>query len=161
MSRSTKNCETCSCTSARDRQQRSIRAPSAGWQDVQEDQMDPNMISRKPAILAAKLKCIIFQSLGVETPTLPSTAARLGVSARSLQRQLEICAITYSNLVDEVRFELARSLLANTNYVVADIGATLRYRDASSFSRAFVRWSGMSPRDYRTRYSAMPLSQLV
>ena len=122
--------------------------------------MDPIMISRKPSISTSKLKCVIFQSLRVETPTLPSTAARLGVSARSLQRQLEINAETYSNLVDEVRFELARSLLANTNYVVADIGATLRYRDASSFSRAFVRWAGMSPRDYRARYSAMTDSQL-
>jgi len=97
----------------------------------------------------------------MEVPTLPLTAARLGLSARSLQRQLELNKVTYSDVVDQVRFELARSLLSSTHFVVADIGAALRYRDPSSFSRAFARWSGMSPREYRTRYSAMMDSQIA
>lgn len=112
----------------------------------------PRMHSPKVPISIAKLKCAIFQSLRVEVPTLPTTAARLGVSRRSLQRKLETTGVTYSDLVDDVRYELAKSLLTATTFVIADIGASLRYRDPSSFSRAFLRWSGMSPTDFRARY---------
>lgn len=98
----------------------------------------PKMHSPKVPISVARLKCEIFQSLRVEVPTLPTTAARLGVSRRSLQRKLETTGVTYSDLVDEVRYELAKSLLMATTFVVADIGASLRYRDPSSFSRAFL-----------------------
>lgn len=126
---------------------------SSLWRDFARTRL--KMIGRTPSVSAGQLKCAIFQSLRMEVPTLPLTAARLGLSARSLQRQLEMNKVTYSDVVDQVRFELARSLLSSTNFVVADIGATLRYRDPSSFSRAFARWSGMSPREYRTRYSAM------
>jgi AraC-like DNA-binding protein len=104
---------------------------------------------RKRLISAAKLKTIISEVIRLGDPTLPSVAARLGVSRRSLQRQLEIQELTYSNLVEEVRYEIARSLLTSTDLDVAEIGATLGYRDPSSFSRAFMRWAGMSPREYR------------
>jgi AraC-like DNA-binding protein len=105
--------------------------------------------SRRRSISAARLKNVISEVIRLGDPTLPSAAARLGISRRSLQRQLEIQELTYSDLVDEVRYEIARSLLTSTDLDVAEIGATLGYRDPSSFSRAFMRWAGMSPREYR------------
>jgi transcriptional regulator GlxA family with amidase domain len=86
--------------------------------------------------------------------SLPSAALRIGISARSLQRHLEGLNITYSDLVDEVRFDVARSLLVDSSIEIAEIGASLGYRDPSSFSRAFMRWSGTSPRDYRLSFRA-------
>jgi AraC-like DNA-binding protein len=122
------------------------------------------MSSRKRSISATKLKNVISEVIRLGDPTLPSAAARLGVSCRSLQRQLEIQELTYSDLVDEVRYEIARSLLTSTDLEVAEIGATLGYRDPSSFSRAFMRWAGMSPREYRSASApvpeAMPTSRL-
>jgi AraC-like DNA-binding protein len=107
------------------------------------------MSSRKRSISSARLKNVISEVIRLGDPTLPSAAARLGISRRSLQRHLEIQELTYSDLVDEVRYEIARSLLATTELDVAEIGATLGYRDPSSFSRAFMRWAGVSPREYR------------
>ena len=97
----------------------------------------------------AKLKNVISELIRCGDPTLNNAASRLGMSPRSLQRRLEAQAITYSDIVDEVRHEIARSLLASTGLDVAEVGATLGYRDPSSFSRAFMRWSGMSPRQFR------------
>jgi AraC-like DNA-binding protein len=107
------------------------------------------MSTRKPNISTAKLKNVICEAIRSGDPTLPSVAALLNTSPRSLQRGLQIHAIIYSDIVDEVRYEIARSLLTNTNLDVAEIGATLGYRDPSSFSRAFLRWSGIAPRQYR------------
>jgi AraC-like DNA-binding protein len=105
--------------------------------------------ARRRAISVTKLRNVISELMRVGDPTLPAAAARLGTSARSLQRFLELSGVTYFELINEVRYEISRSLLASTKLDVAEIGATLGYRDPSSFSRAFMRWSGMSPRAYR------------
>lgn len=104
---------------------------------------------RKRAISIGKLKNIVSELMRFGDTTLPSAASRLGTSPRSLQRHLVASGISYSELVDEVRYEIARSLLASTMLDVAEIGATLGYRDPSSFSRAFMRWSGTSPSSFR------------
>jgi AraC-like DNA-binding protein len=111
------------------------------------------MSIRKQIMSTAKLKNAISEAIRSGDPTLPSVAALLNTSPRSLQRRLQVQAITYSDIVDEVRHEIARTLLANTNLDVAEIGATLGYRDPSSFSRAFLRWAGIGPRQYRAAHS--------
>lgn len=111
------------------------------------------MSPRRRRLSHVKLKNIIADSIRAGDFTLPSTAARLCISPRSLQRYLEEQAITYTDLVDETRYEIARSLLESTNLGASEIGATLGYRDPSSFSRAFMRWSGSSPREYRTKHN--------
>jgi AraC-like DNA-binding protein len=103
----------------------------------------------KQQITKAKLKNVIAASIKGGDATLPAVANRLAISRRSLQRQLALLGITYSELIDEVRQKMAKSLLATTNRSIAEIGAMLGYRDPSSFSRAFMRWSSMSPSDYR------------
>jgi AraC-like DNA-binding protein len=109
---------------------------------------------RRQSISITKLKNVISEAMRSRDPTLPAVAALLKTSPRSLQRRLEIQAITYSDVVDEVRYEISRTLLANTDLDVAEISATLGYKDPSSFSRAFMRWSGVSPREYRGTHLA-------
>jgi AraC-like DNA-binding protein len=104
---------------------------------------DTNLISR------ARLKQIVYELIRSGDSTIVSAAAYLGTSPRSLQRQVETLKLTYSEVVDEVRYELARELLAGRDLEIAKIGASLGYRDPSSFSRAFMRWSGICPRAYR------------
>jgi AraC-like DNA-binding protein len=100
----------------------------------------------------AKLKKTIARSIKGGDATLPAVAATLQLSPRSLQRQLSVLNLTYSELVDEVRQEAAKSFLATTTLGIAQIGAALGYRDPSSFSRAFMRWSQVSPRNYRASF---------
>ena len=52
-------------------------------------------------------------------------------------------------IVDETRSELSRQLLAHTRLGVGDVGEVVGYADPSAFTRAFVRWTGMKPSEWR------------
>lgn len=92
-------------------------------------------------------------------PTLQLTARKLGLSARSLQRRLGELGTTHSELVTKVRFEMACRLLAETNDRISNIATDLGFADASSFSRAFLRWSQMQPRLYRQQQAEQKRSE--
>jgi len=107
------------------------------------------MIYRKRRIPVATLRNLIADLARKGHPSIDRAAAHLGLSARSLQRQLEHQGISYSGLVEGTRQEIARGLLHDTTLSIAQVAAMLGYRDPSSFSRAFARWAGCSPRRYR------------
>lgn len=80
-----------------------------------------------------------------------AVASMVNVSARSLRRQLERQGTSYRHLRDSTRYRAARELLDNTTLSLAVIAEQLGYADARSFRRAFKRWSGQLPSDYRLR----------
>lgn len=82
-------------------------------------------------------------------PTLREMAGRLHLSVRTLNRRLQAAATTYQDLLDDVRRQRARELLAERRQRVGDIAAALGYRDPASFGRAFKRWFGTTPGRYR------------
>ena len=77
-------------------------------------------------------------------------ARRLGMHPRTLGRRLQECGTTFQTLLDDTRVELARQLLRGTRSSVARIAVSLGYRDPTVFTRAFRRWTGTTPREYRT-----------
>ena len=82
-------------------------------------------------------------------PAIEQVAQQMGSSVRTLQRRLLEAGVTYSTLVEQVRHDLACRRLEKTQLHVAQIAKDLGFKDHSSFSRAFLRWTGMSPRAYR------------
>lgn len=82
-------------------------------------------------------------------PSLDAVAADLAVSPRTLRRRLADAGTSYGSLVAEMREQLARELLADTNLTVEQVAEELGYAETSSFSRAFTRWTGSSPSAYR------------
>jgi AraC-like DNA-binding protein len=83
-------------------------------------------------------------------------ASTLNTSIRTLQRRLEQDGMTFRQLRDLARFELATDLLADTNISVSEISRRLGYEEPASFTAAFRRWSGRSPSQYRS--SPLPRS---
>ena len=79
-----------------------------------------------------------------KNPSLEGLAARLGVSARTLRRQLAQQQTTVRAIVDDVRRELADQLLARGEAVKV-VASTLGFSEASAFSRAYKRWTGRTP----------------
>ena len=59
--------------------------------------------------------------------------------------------MSYLQIVDEVRAGLARTQLRSSRSSVDTIARGMGFSDATSFSRAFKRWTGMSPRQFRAR----------
>jgi AraC-like DNA-binding protein len=76
-------------------------------------------------------------------------ASRLGMHERTLGRRLQEAGTTFQELLDEERADVARQLLKDTRTSVARISASLGYRDPTVFTRAFRRWAGVTPREFR------------
>lgn len=68
---------------------------------------------------------------------------------RTLRRRLNACGTSVQLLIDEGRFEIARQMLMDTDMEIQRIAVTLEYADASAFTRAFRRWSGVTPSQWR------------
>ena len=81
-------------------------------------------------------------------------AKRLHMSRRTLQRKLAETDTTYLRLVDDTRKDLALRYIADKTRPITDIAFTLGFSQQSAFTRAFKRWTGVSPTDYRSRAEA-------
>jgi AraC-like DNA-binding protein len=81
--------------------------------------------------------------------TLPLLAQQFEMHERTLDRRLRMQGTTFKAVLDDVRFEVARSLLRDTHRPVSEIAPCLGYGDDTAFSRAFRRWSGVSPGQWR------------
>lgn len=81
--------------------------------------------------------------------SIEHVADQLHMSDRTLKRQLAAEGTSFSTLVDEVRYRHATSLLSRTDYTLEQIADELGYSDVANFSRAFKRWSGRSPSNWR------------
>ncbi|WP_237050868.1 AraC family transcriptional regulator [Microvirga ossetica] len=73
----------------------------------------------------------------------------LTIHRRTLSRRLKESGLGYRAITNEIRFEIARQLLQDTQVPLAQIAAALGYSEASAFTRAFRRWSGQTPTTWR------------
>jgi AraC-like DNA-binding protein len=97
---------------------------------------------------ATQLRWLLKGHLAEEL-NLRNLAELLCVSERSLQRRLMESGTSFRQLQEETRFDLARELLHETQESVTEIGFELGYANPANFTRAFQRWAGVSPRQYR------------
>ena len=101
-----------------------------------------------------QVKDALKRSLAGKRPTLQDVARELGMSARTLQRRLTDAGITFQQIVEETRRELARHYLKLSAVELNETAFLLGFEDANSFFRAFQVWEGTSPGEWRTRHGA-------
>ncbi len=106
--------------------------------------------------LEKRVRIQISQSLSEGIPTVSEIAGRLGMSGRSLQRRLSEQGRAYQDIVDIARRELSEKLLKETDYSLTEVAFLTGYSEQSTFTRAFKRWKGQTPRSYRLE--VQPLS---
>lgn len=87
-------------------------------------------------------------------PDLATVARQLCLSERTLKRRLLAAGVGFQALLDTVREADSRRLLANLQLPVEHVAAAVGYRDPANFTRAFRKWTGQSPRDYRAALRA-------
>jgi AraC-like DNA-binding protein len=92
---------------------------------------------------------LILSLLPNSYPEVTVVAKAAGMSVRSLQRQLAEEGLTYSRLVEQVRYDQAVKLLKRPDLKLIEIAADLGYTDPANFTRAFKRWTGVSPKEFR------------
>jgi AraC-like DNA-binding protein len=91
-------------------------------------------------------------------PDIHETAKFLGVSVRTLQRYLAEAGITHESLVGRARYATAAAVLEETDTKILDIALDLGYSDHAHFTRAFSRWAGCPPQEYRRRCRQRPVT---
>jgi AraC-like DNA-binding protein len=72
-------------------------------------------------------------------------ARSVGMTPRTLNRRLEQHGLSYRQILDDSRFSASRTLIRETDLPLEEIARALGYSRASSFTRAFTRWSGICP----------------
>jgi AraC-like DNA-binding protein len=82
-------------------------------------------------------------------PEMATTARELGLSERSLRRQLAAAGTTYRDLVRAELESSATRLLRESPRTIKEIATELGFLDAAAFSTAFKRWTGVTPGQYR------------
>ncbi|NWD91115.1 AraC family transcriptional regulator, partial [Pseudomonas sp. K5002] len=114
---------------------------------------------RDPDSLATRIKTDLRHMPADTWPETEGLAASLCISASTLRRRLAEEGQTYQGLKDSVRKELAIVWLADSDISFAEIATRLGFADASSFYKAFRKWSGSNPGHYRSLILNEALSQ--
>lgn len=109
------------------------------------------IISSPPVDFVEVLKRLIRSQLCGGNTKIQTIADSIDMSKRSLQRCLGDRGLSYSRLLDQVRFQLAVEWLQDKTISMGEIAFELHYSDINSFTRSFKRWTGLTPSEYRVR----------
>lgn len=102
-----------------------------------------------PGDFIQELRNELRETLLVGPADVEAVARRVNISARTLHRRLAENGLSFRQLTDDVLKEMALQFLRNPDLTVQEIAFKLGYTQASSFTRAFKRWTGRSPNDVR------------
>jgi AraC-like DNA-binding protein len=100
------------------------------------------------ASLAARVAAFVAGSLPGGTD-VGEVARAMHMSARTLQRRLEQEQTSFGDVLDQARLTTAGRLLANPEVTLADVAFRVGFADVATFSRAFKRWTGLPPGQWR------------
>lgn len=128
-----------------------VRRENAGVLSGNETSRGP--VRPMPSDFTTSTRQLIESLLPEQCPGIQIAAEAAGMSARTFQRRLAAAGLSFTDLATDCRIRLARDMLAASDIPVAEIAATLGYTDASNFSRAFRRQTGISPVAFRRSQS--------
>jgi AraC-like DNA-binding protein len=103
----------------------------------------------KPDEMVTPIRAAIAQLMKEGGLKLSRAAKALGVSPRTLQRQLKQRGLSFAELVEDTRRALALEYLKDRDNTLTEIAFLLGYSEVSAFNRAFKRWTGKTPMTYR------------
>ena len=92
---------------------------------------------------------VISELMAENNLNIDSVAYRMGMSRRTLQRRLKDKKLTFSTLVEEVQKRHALRYLEDPSINITEVAFLCGFSELSPFSRAFKRWTGMSPKEFR------------
>jgi AraC-like DNA-binding protein len=104
---------------------------------------------RNPGSLAARVRKTLRALPMASWPAADQMAARLNVAEATMRRRLKQEGHTYQSIKDDLRRDIAIGELQQSRRTIADIAASVGFAEPSAFHRAFRKWTGMRPTDYR------------
>jgi AraC-like DNA-binding protein len=105
---------------------------------------------------AAQLRRALVDRISGGDTSLTAVARSMGSSARTLQRRLDDEGTSYQEVLDGVRRDAAEQYLSSPTLSCAEVGYLLGFSEPAAFHRAFKRWRGVTPNEYRRRIRSKP-----
>lgn len=116
----------------------------------QNDQVVVQFLAKlKRADVAGQAHAKLIELLPSGECSKAQVASALNMSVRTLHNRLADAGTTYQQLLDNTRRDLAQQYMKQMNVSVSEVAYLLGFSDCSNFSRAFHRWTGQSPSEYR------------
>jgi AraC-like DNA-binding protein len=100
---------------------------------------------------ASKIKAILLNH-HLNHISMEEVASTLCMTSRTLRRHLQRLQVTYQELFDEVREQKATAFLLDNSISITEISFLLGFNDTSSFTKAFKRWTGLTPSEYKEQH---------
>nr|WP_064493777.1 AraC family transcriptional regulator [Pseudomonas chengduensis] len=123
-----------------------------GMLDAYADRLLAELNQGNSVLDRARLE--LARQLPEQGPDLEAIAAALALSPRTLQRRLREGGLSFSQLVDETRQQLVLHYLRDSSLELAEIAFLVGFSEPGSLARAFRRWTGTSPGEYRRHLCA-------
>lgn len=134
-----------------------LRAADARLQQIIEQQVEElSQISLQE--LPAMVQRLLRDMLPYGKASIEHVAEHLMISPRTLQRYLQEADTGFQELLDQTRQSLSTRYLCDSSISMTQVAEMLGYADLSTFSRAFSRWNGISPRKWKQRYQQSKLA---
>lgn len=103
----------------------------------------------KTQLFSTVVKSLVSQTLSTGNSSLVNIARAAGISGSTVKKRLKKEGLTFTDVVIDVRMNVAKRLLVQPDISLTQISAMLGYSEASAFSRAFYALTKLSPRDWR------------
>jgi AraC-like DNA-binding protein len=135
----------------------------AAWLDTKIPQADDalrrmlqeqvDLIELEEPTLSERVRRILRALLVTRAASVHEVSALLRTTRRTLARRLAAEGTTFKKLSEAVHFEIASQLMQRTALTLTRIAFVLNYSETSAFTRAFRKWSGMTPTEWRVRHA--------
>lgn len=132
-----------------------MRAASAALSEAFEQQAK-RMLEKMQGQsgVAARVHTDLAAHIGSEAVSMQKTAKRLALGVATLRRKLQGEGTSFSEIVDDLRRDLAERYLKERTSAISEIAFLLGFSDVRAFGRAFKRWTQESPSEYRAKRAA-------
>ncbi len=101
--------------------------------------------------LVTQVRELVARGIRDAVPDLETAASALALSPRALKRRLADRGVSFSKIVDDTRRELALGYIGDDSLSLVDVAYLCGFSEQSAFHRAFKRWTGVPPGEYRRR----------
>ena len=101
--------------------------------------------------IRSQVEPLIRRSLQSQRYQIDRVAKHLSLHPRTLQRKLKDAGMNYSKIVEDIRKDVATERLKNSNITIMQLSDYLGYNDNTAFTRAFKKWFGETPVQWRKK----------
>lgn len=107
-----------------------------------------------PQDFASRVRALLLEQLPRGLTSKDEAARHLGVSPRTLTRRLQHDGVSFRELLEQVRQQLAQTWLTDRSVAIHEVAFLLGYSEPSTFHRSFRRWTGQTPTEWRQQTSS-------